>query len=140
MKLAKYRDVLMYTPPFFIMIRLYVCAFMAMCVSSFIVLMPYPETLTSYPSLNSRDNLRETLDGTEGVVVATLTQLQAHAGASSLCDTQDATDPSINMAVLKNIPPVSVFSDMASSDSVIAFDREKYPMSPVFEVFDSMSG
>ena len=138
MKLAKYRNVLIYTPSFFIMVRLYVCALMAMYVSPFIILMPYSETLTFYSSLNSRDNLREMLDGP--VVVATLTQLKAPAGASSLCDTHDTTDPNANMSVPKNLPPISVFSDMSSSDSVIAFDREKYPMPPVSEDFDSMSG
>ena len=126
MKLAKYRNVLIYTPSFFVMVRLYVCALMAMCISSFIILMPYSGTLTSYPSLNSRDNLRETLDGWEGAVVAMLTWLKTPADASSLCDTQDTTDPSTDMAVPKNIPPVSVFSDMSSSDSVMALDREKY--------------
>ena len=55
-----------------------------------------------------------------------LTRLKTPADASSLCDTQDTTDPSTNMAVLQDIPPVLVFSDMSSSDSVIALDREKY--------------
>ena len=122
------------------MIRLYVSAFMAMYVLPFIILMSYSGTLTSYSSLNSRDNLREMLDGSEGAVVATLTQLKAPAGPSSLCDTHDTTDPSTNMAVPQNLPPISVFSDMSSSDSVIAFDREKYPMPPVSDDFDSMSG
>lgn len=108
--LAKYRNVFLVTPSFFIMIRLYFCAFMSI--------------------LNSRDSLRETLDGPEGVVVATLTQLNAPAGASSPCATQDTTDPSTNMAVPKSLPPVSVLSDMSFSDSVIAFDREKYPVPP----------
>jgi hypothetical protein len=138
MKLAKYRNVLLFTPSFFIMNRLYFCASMSMCVLPFVILAPYSGTLTSYPSLNSRDNLRETLDGPEGVVVATLTQLNAPAGASSLCDTQD--DPSTKIAVPKSLPPVSVFSDTSFSDSVIGFDREKYPMSPLSGVFDSMSG
>jgi hypothetical protein len=118
MKLAKYRNVLLFTPSFFIMNRLYFCASMSI--------------------LNSRDNLRETLDGPEGVVVATLTQLNAPAGASSLCDTQD--DPSTKIAVPKSLPPVSVFSDTSFSDSVIGFDREKYPVSPLSGVLDSMSG
>ena len=122
------------------MIRLYVSAFMTMYVLLFIILISCSGTLTSYTSLNARDNLRETLDGSGDAVVATLTQLKAPAGASSLCDTQDTTDPSTNMAVPKNLPPVPVFSDMSSSDSVIAFDREKYTMPPVSEDFDSMSG
>jgi hypothetical protein len=118
--LAKYQDTLIYTPSLFIMIRLYVCAFISI--------------------LNSRDNLRETLEGPEGVVVATLTQLNAPAGASPPCDTQDTTDPSTKMAAPKSLPPVSIFSDTSFSDSVMAFDREKYPVAPVFEVFDGMSG
>ncbi|KAN0132713.1 hypothetical protein V8E53_009384 [Lactarius tabidus] len=100
--LAKYQNVLIYTPSLFIMIRLYVCAFMSI--------------------LNSRDNLRETLDGPGGVVVATLTQLKAHA------------------AVPKSLPPVSVSFDTSFSDSVIGFDREKYPVPPVSGLFDDMSG
>jgi hypothetical protein len=140
MKLAKYQDTLIYTPSLFIMIRLYVCAFISMYVSQFIIPMPYSGTLTNYPSLNSRDNLRETLEGPEGVVVATLTQLNAPAGASPPCDTQDTTDPSTKMAAPKSLPPVSIFSDTSFSDSVMAFDREKYPVAPVFEVFDGMSG
>jgi len=65
--LAKYRDALIYAPSFFIMIRLYSCAFMSI--------------------LNSRDNLRETLDGPEGVDVMlpefkarTITPVPSRAG------------------------------------------------------------
>jgi hypothetical protein len=89
--------------------------------------------------LNTRDNLRETLDGPEGVVVATLTKLKAPAGTAVPCDTQDTKDANTQSAIPKSLPPVLVFSDMASSDSVITFDREKYPVLPVFENFDSES-
>ncbi|KAF8257346.1 hypothetical protein EI94DRAFT_1759082 [Lactarius quietus] len=119
--LAKYRNALTYTPTFFIMIQLYVCAFMSI--------------------LNARDKLRETLDGPEGVMVATLTQLNATAGTTVPCDAQDTTDASAQSAIPKSLPPVSVCSDsdMSSSDSVITFDREKYPVPPVSGFFDSES-
>ncbi|KAI9452180.1 hypothetical protein BJY52DRAFT_949971 [Lactarius psammicola] len=107
--LVKYRDALIWTPSFFIMIRLYFCAFMSI--------------------LNSRDNLRETLDGPGGVVV-TLTQLKAHTATTVPCDVQDTTEASTNNAIPKSLPLVSVSSD-AFSDGVIAFDREKYPVPPV---------
>ncbi|KAI9440975.1 hypothetical protein H4582DRAFT_1511481 [Lactarius indigo] len=54
--LAKYQDALIYAPCLFIAFRLSLCAFMSI--------------------LNSRDNLRETLDGPGGVIV-TFTQLDA---------------------------------------------------------------
>lgn len=93
--------------------------------------MSYSESLALYNSINSRDNLRETLDGHEGVVVATLTQFSAPAGTALPSETQDATDTSTKAAVPKNRPPASVFSDMSFSDSVITFDRKRYPVSPV---------
>ncbi|KAH9169107.1 hypothetical protein EDB89DRAFT_2231494 [Lactarius sanguifluus] len=51
---ATYPNALIYTASFFIMVRLSLCAFMSI--------------------LNSRDHLRETLDGPGGVVVVTLTK------------------------------------------------------------------
>ncbi|KAI9440972.1 hypothetical protein H4582DRAFT_2097673 [Lactarius indigo] len=106
--LAKYQDTLIYTPSLFIMYRLSLCG------------------------LNSRDNLRETLDGQDGVVVATLTQLKARTGRGTIVpsDTQDAMEASIDVTVPKSLSPHSVYSDMSSSASVIAFDREKYPVVP----------
>ncbi|KAI9440967.1 hypothetical protein H4582DRAFT_2128028 [Lactarius indigo] len=107
--LAKYRNALIYTPSLFIMFRLSLCAFMAI--------------------LNSRDNLRETLDGQDGVVVATLTQLKAHAGRGTVVPSsaQDTSEASIGTytAVPKGLPPHSVYSDTTFSASVIAFDRER---------------
>ncbi|KAI9430266.1 hypothetical protein BJY52DRAFT_1344017 [Lactarius psammicola] len=93
MKLAKYRKTLVYVPSFFIMTRLYFCAFMAI--------------------LNSRDNLREMLDRSE-CVVATLTQFKAHTGRGTI--------------VPCSLPPLP---DASFSDSVLAFDRETYPLHPV---------
>ncbi len=86
-------------------------------------------SLTFCPSLNSRDNLRETLDGPD-CVVATLTQLKARTGTLVPCGVQDTMEANTNTAVPKGLPPLSVSSD-TFSDSVIAFDREKYPKSPV---------
>ncbi|KAH9053228.1 hypothetical protein EDB87DRAFT_275220 [Lactarius vividus] len=109
--LAKYRDALIYAPSLFIMFRLSLCAFMAI--------------------LNSRDSLRETLDGQDGVV-ATLTQLKAHTGQGTMvpCDTQDTTEANTNAAISKGLPPHSVYSDTSFSASVIAFDRERYAVPP----------
>ncbi|KAH9166643.1 hypothetical protein EDB89DRAFT_2232771 [Lactarius sanguifluus] len=105
-KLAKYRDALIYAPSLFIMFRLSLCAFMAI--------------------LNSRDNLRERLDGQDGVVT-TLTQFKAHTGQGTTvpCGTQDTTETSTDTAVPKGLPPHSVYSDTSFSASVIAFDRER---------------
>ncbi|KAH9064953.1 hypothetical protein EDB87DRAFT_1755990 [Lactarius vividus] len=105
--LVKYPDALIYTPSFFIMIRLYFCAFMSI--------------------LNSRDNLRETLDGQEGIVI---TLGEARTGTTIPCDVQDTTESTTNKDVPEGLPPRSVSSG-AFSDDVITFDREKYPVSPV---------
>ncbi|KAI9453084.1 hypothetical protein BJY52DRAFT_865717 [Lactarius psammicola] len=107
--LAKYQEALIYAPSFFIMIRLYFCAFMSI--------------------LNSRDNLRETLDGPEGVVV-TLTQLQARTGTTVPWSAQGPTEASTDTVVPNSRPPVTVSFDTSPPDSVIAFDREKYPVPP----------
>ncbi|KAH8993023.1 hypothetical protein EDB92DRAFT_2114013 [Lactarius akahatsu] len=105
--LAKYRDTLVYAPSIFAMSRLYPCAFMSI--------------------LNSRDNLRETLNGPGGVV-ATFTQLKVRATTTVVSDAQDTTEASTNTAVPKSLPPLSVSSDTSFSESVMAFDREKYPI------------
>ncbi|KAH9045813.1 hypothetical protein EDB84DRAFT_1674369 [Lactarius hengduanensis] len=105
--LVKYPDALIYTPSFFIMIRLYFCAFMSI--------------------LNSRDNLRETLDRQEGIVI---TLSKAHTGTTIPCDVQDTTETTTNKDVPESPSPVSVSSD-TFSDGVTTFDRGKYPVSPV---------
>ena len=129
MKLAKYRKTLVYVPSFFIMIRLYFCAFMAMCVSSVHYSHAIFWILTLYASLNSRDNLREMLDRSE-CVVATLTQFKAHTGQGTIvpCSAQDTIETSTHTAVPKGLPPLP---DASFSDSVLAFDRETYPLHPV---------
>ncbi|KAH8979606.1 hypothetical protein EDB92DRAFT_1954812 [Lactarius akahatsu] len=99
--LAKYRTVLLYAPSFLITMRLSFCGFMSI--------------------LNSRDNLREMLDGPEGIV--TLSQLNARTGTNGV---QVTTETSTNTGVPKNLPPVS-----SIEDSIIAFNREKYPGFPV---------
>jgi hypothetical protein len=108
--LAKYRNALLYMPSFFIMIRLYFCSFMAM--------------------LNSRDNLRETLDGPDAVVT-TLAQIKARMGTTVPCAVQVTTETSTNAAPPKILSPVKISSDSSFTDNVLAFDREKYPVSPV---------
>ncbi|KAH9021489.1 hypothetical protein EDB84DRAFT_1441446 [Lactarius hengduanensis] len=105
--LAKYRDTLVYAPSIFAMTRLYLCAFMSI--------------------LNSRGNLRETLNGPGGVV-ATFTQLKVRTTTTVVRDAQDTMEASTNTAVLKSLPPLSVSSDTSFSESVMAFDREKYPI------------
>ncbi|KAH9176092.1 hypothetical protein EDB89DRAFT_200189 [Lactarius sanguifluus] len=100
---AKYRDTLINTPSLFIMFRLSLCAFMAI--------------------LNSRDNLLETLDGQDGVVVATLTQFKAQTGQGTI-GPQDTIEASTNTVVPKGLPLHSVYSDTSFSASVVAFDRE----------------
>ncbi|KAH9173677.1 hypothetical protein EDB89DRAFT_683160 [Lactarius sanguifluus] len=80
---AKYPETLIYTPTLFIMFRLSLCAFMAI--------------------LNSRDYLRETLDGPGGVVT-TFTQLKHQHG----CPEESST---------------SFSSNRPFSDSVIAFEH-----------------
>ncbi|KAI9453088.1 hypothetical protein BJY52DRAFT_1214313 [Lactarius psammicola] len=116
--LARYRDALIYIPFLFIMIRLSLCAFMSI--------------------LNSRDNLRETLDGPEGVV-ATFTQPEVRMTTTVPRGPQDTTEASTNTAVPKSLPraTVSFESDTSFSDSVIAFDREKYPVPPVPRLWGS---
>ncbi|KAH9075018.1 hypothetical protein EDB83DRAFT_2549620 [Lactarius deliciosus] len=77
--------------------------------------------------LNSRDYLRETLDGPGGFV-ATFTQLKVRTGTPVPWGAQETTEASTTTAVLKNLPHALVPSDISLSDSVIAFDREKYPV------------
>ncbi|KAH8997137.1 hypothetical protein EDB86DRAFT_928121 [Lactarius hatsudake] len=110
---AKYPDTLIYTPSLFIMFRLYLCAFMAI--------------------MNSRDYLRETLGGSGGVV-ATFSQLRARTGTSVPWGAQETTEASTDAAVPKSLSPALVSSDTLPSRSVIAFDREKYPVPPVMQL------
>ncbi|KAH9053231.1 hypothetical protein EDB87DRAFT_276449 [Lactarius vividus] len=107
--LAKDRDTLVYVPCSFIMTRLYPCAVMSI--------------------LNSRDDLRDMLDGPGGVV-ATSTQLKVCTATPVLRDAQDTKDVTTNMAVPKSLV---VSSDTSFSDSVITFDGEKYPVPPAAE-------
>ncbi|KAH9027098.1 hypothetical protein EDB85DRAFT_144207 [Lactarius pseudohatsudake] len=107
--LAKYRDTLMYVPCIFVMTRLYPCAVMSI--------------------LNSRDNLRDTRDGPEGVV-ATTTQLKVRTATTVVRDVQDTTEVTTNTAVPKSL---SVSSDMSFSDSVLTFNGEKHTVPPVAE-------
>ncbi|KAH8997076.1 hypothetical protein EDB86DRAFT_920737 [Lactarius hatsudake] len=108
--LAKYRNTLIYIPSLFIMIRLSLCAFI----------------------LNSRDTLRETLDTREDVAMVT-------SRSGGRIGTQDTTETSTNTAVSKGLP-VSDFSDPSFSDSVIAFDRDKYPGSSINGISLGISG
>jgi len=109
---AKYRETLIYTSTTFIAIRLYFCSFMAV--------------------LNSRNSLRETLDGPE-LVVVTFTQLEAHPPPSTTVPrrVQVKTETRTNMVFSES--PVQVPSYASSSDSlsVMALDREKYTVPPV---------
>jgi hypothetical protein len=110
--LVTYRDALIYLVPSFIVIRLYFCAFMAI--------------------LNSRDNLRATLDRQE-IVLGTTPKFRLSDTAGA-CGMQVATESSLNTAVSNILPPVGVSSYAPSSGSIS--DREKYPVSPVPAVFD----
>jgi len=98
---SKYRDTLVYTPPSLTVTRLYFCAFMAI--------------------INSRDNLRETLDKTGGFV-STFSQLNARTGITTPSGVQVTTESSTNTDVPKSLPPVKRSSGRSFSD------RDKYPM------------
>ncbi|KAH8997077.1 hypothetical protein EDB86DRAFT_2828848 [Lactarius hatsudake] len=117
--LAKYPNALIYIPSLFIMYRLSLCAFMAI--------------------LNSRDNLRERLDGPGGVV-ATFTQLKVRTGTTVPWGAQDTAEPITSKAVPKSRPQFSAPSDTSFSDSMVAFDsvREGYPLPG--PVADSLGG
>ncbi|KAH9075020.1 hypothetical protein EDB83DRAFT_1888822 [Lactarius deliciosus] len=102
---AKYPHTLLYLPTLFIMFRLSLCAFMAI--------------------LNSRNYLRETLDGPRGVV--SFTQLKVRTGTTVPWSAQDTAEAGARTDVPKSLPPAFVSSDTSFSDGVIAFDRERYP-------------
>ncbi|KAH9169118.1 hypothetical protein EDB89DRAFT_2073314 [Lactarius sanguifluus] len=104
---AKYPDTLIYTSSLFIMFRLYLCAFMAMYVI--------------------------TLDGSGGVV-ATFSQLRVRADTPVPWGAQETSEASTDAAVPKSLSPALVPSDTLPSRSVIAFDREKYPVPPVVQL------
>ncbi|KAI9440966.1 hypothetical protein H4582DRAFT_2097670 [Lactarius indigo] len=106
--IARSGHTLIYIPPLFIMVRLSFCAFMAI--------------------LNSRDNLRETLDGPD-VIVATFTQLKVHTGNTAPWDAQDTAEAIASKAVPKSRPPLSAPSETSFSVNMVAFDsdRERYP-------------
>jgi hypothetical protein len=111
--LAMYRNALIYTPSSFIMIRLYFCAFMAI--------------------LNSRDDLRETLDGPESVVT-TFTQLKARSGTPVPGGVQVTTETSTSTTVRGGLPPVKFSSETSFSDGVMAFEGGKHPVPPLHGV------
>ncbi|KAI9440951.1 hypothetical protein H4582DRAFT_2074738 [Lactarius indigo] len=108
---AKYRNTLIYIPSLFIVFRLNFCGFMAI--------------------LNSRDHLRKTLNGPG--VVATFTQLKVQPGTTVPWGVQETTGASTNAAVPKRLPPALVALDKSLSESVIAFDKERYPVPPVID-------
>ncbi|KAH9052321.1 hypothetical protein EDB87DRAFT_531161 [Lactarius vividus] len=108
---ATYPNTLIYTASFFIMVRLSLCAFMSI--------------------LNSRDHLRETLNGPGGAVVVTLTQMSTTVPCGAR-DTTTEASPNTTAAIPKCLPPVSVSPETPFADSVIPFDRDKYhPKSPI---------
>jgi len=114
--LSKYPLDFTYAPTSFIMVRLYFCAFMAI--------------------LNTRDNLREMLDGPD-VVVATFTNLKAFTppGSSVQCGVQVTTEPFTITSTgdPKSLPPVQISSYTSFLNGVMAPDRETYslPVPPV---------
>ena len=77
--------------------------------------------MTFYPSLNSRDSLRQTLDG-KGGVVTLLTQLETRTGTTAPRGVQVTIEAGTNTAI-----PVKVSSD---ADNFMAFNRQKYPVPP----------
>ncbi|KAH9075591.1 hypothetical protein EDB83DRAFT_2312048 [Lactarius deliciosus] len=92
------------------------------CGALNLLLTPSPErSLLSIELLNSRDNLREMLDGPEGVVM--FSQLKARTGTNGV---QVTTETSTNVVTPKSLPPVS--SGTLISDIDIAFNRVKYPV------------
>ncbi|KAI9440970.1 hypothetical protein H4582DRAFT_1510918 [Lactarius indigo] len=110
--LAKYQNTYIFAPSLFITIRLSLCAFMSI--------------------LNSRDYLREMLDGPEGVV--TFTQLKVRTATTVPWGAQDTAEANTDATVPKRPPPASVISDTPFSDSVIALDSGRYPAPPIAEV------
>ncbi|KAH9033556.1 hypothetical protein EDB85DRAFT_2228348 [Lactarius pseudohatsudake] len=108
-KFARFPNTLIYTTPSFVMVRLSLCAFMAI--------------------LNSRDHLRETLDRPDGVVVVSLTQTSGRGpqpGAPA-CETPPSKETPSRAAVPKCLPPVSVSLDTPfGEDCVIPFDRDEF--------------
>ena len=85
--------------------------------------------MTFYASLNSRNNLRETLDGPE-LVVVTFTQLEAHPPPGVPCS-QVMTETRTNMVFSESPFHIPSYASSLDSPSVIALDREKYPVPAV---------
>ncbi|KAN0130228.1 hypothetical protein V8E53_011985 [Lactarius tabidus] len=94
--LVTYQDTFIYLVPLFIVIRLYFCAFMAI--------------------LNSRDNLRATLDRKD-IVLGTIPKFTA-LDTPGTYGVQVTTELSSNTAVSKILPPLQVSSDASSSGSI----------------------
>ncbi|KAF8266412.1 hypothetical protein EI94DRAFT_1733129 [Lactarius quietus] len=105
-----YPDELIFTPTSFIMVRLYFCSFMSI--------------------LNTRDNLREMLDGPD-VVVASFTQLRACSppGTSVSHGVQVTTESITDTGLpsLKSLPQVQVSSYTSFFNGVMALGGENYP-------------
>jgi len=105
---VRYPGTLTFVPLFFIMVRLYFCAFMAI--------------------LNSRDGLRETLNGPDNAIV-TFSQFKARHGITGVTSTtvpnrvDDTPEPNINESAQMPFPPVPPAKSF--SGSVLDFDREK---------------
>jgi len=87
-----------------------------------------------YLSLNSRDNLRETLVGPDGVV-SSFTQLKP-CPITGRCGVKVTTESITNSAAAnsKGVPQASDTTNTSFSESVIAFDRGKYAIPPDDEV------
>ncbi|KAI0247785.1 hypothetical protein BJV78DRAFT_1285288 [Lactifluus subvellereus] len=100
--LVKYPSADIYILFFFIMTRLNFCGFMAI--------------------LNTRDSLRETLEGPDNAVL-TFSHLKAHIRPTVPKSAGDTTGISNNMA-RQGFPPAS--SDTTHDASMIVFNRDKY--------------
>ncbi|KAN0130225.1 hypothetical protein V8E53_011982 [Lactarius tabidus] len=88
MKLVVYQDTFIYFVPAFIVIRLYFCAVMAI--------------------LNTRDNLRATLDRQE-IVLGTIPRFRV-SDTPGTRDVQVMAELNSNAAVSKFLPPIQVSS------------------------------
>ncbi|KAN0130233.1 hypothetical protein V8E53_011990 [Lactarius tabidus] len=104
------QNTLIYLVPAFIVVRLYFCSFMAI--------------------LNTRDNLRATLDRQE-IVLGTIPTFTV-SDTPGTCGVQVTTESRSNAAVSKTLPPIQVASyGYTSFSGSTVWDGEKYPVSPV---------
>lgn len=87
------------------------------CVSSLFVASRSSLFLTFRPSLNSRDNLRETLDGQGGAAIM-LSQLNGCMGTTTdLCEARITTEAITSAGVSKSLLPANVSSDASQCHS-----------------------